>query len=221
MPMWMSLSFQDSNSMFMENLMFLHDQIMVFLMSITALILYLMVTFYTSSFFWRKNLEHQDIEIFWTSLPAVILTMMATPSLKVLYFSEEVVSPSMTLKTIGHQWFWSYEYSEMKKIQFDSYMLNDSIPRLIQTNNHIVCPSKTPIRLIVTSTDVIHSWTIPSLGVKADAIPGRLNQLFLLVSRPGIYTGQCSEICGTNHSFMPITLSSIPSSEFLKSIKNI
>jgi cytochrome c oxidase subunit 2 len=120
---------------------------------------------------------------------------------------------------MGHQWFWRYEYAELEKISFDSYIEAEGTPRLIETRNHIILPSKTPIRIIVSSADVIHSWTIPSLGIKADAIPGRLNQLFLLINRIGILRGQCSEICGANHRFIPITISSVPTEEFINSVK--
>lgn len=221
MPIWMSLSFQDSNSPLMEHLSFFHDHTIVIILSITIITAYLLISSISRDYFSRSNRERQEIELFWTSLPVGILVFVSIPSIKILYMTDEIVRPSLTLKTIGHQWYWSYEYSEIEKIQFDSFISSEEIPRLIQTSNHIICPNKTPVRVIVSSSDVIHSWTIPSLGIKVDAIPGRLNQLFIMINRTGILTGQCREICGINHSFMPITISSIPPTEFFKRIKNL
>nr|YP_004021458.1 cytochrome c oxidase subunit II [Unionicola parkeri]ADP01825.1 cytochrome oxidase subunit 2 [Unionicola parkeri] len=221
MPMWMSLSFQDSNSPLMENMSFFHDHMMIIILTITVMTAYLLLSSVLSKFFNLKNTEDQHLEVFWTTLPMLILIFISMPSLKILYMADEMNHPVLTIKTMGHQWFWSYEYSEVEKIQFDSFMNQELTPRLLQTNNHMVCPTKMPIRIITSSSDVIHSWTIPSLGVKVDAIPGRLNQLFINIKRTGIMAGQCSEICGTNHSFMPITISAIPPTEFYKSIKMI
>uniref|UniRef100_A0AAU6QE18 Cytochrome c oxidase subunit 2 n=1 Tax=Arrenurus rostratus TaxID=3136836 RepID=A0AAU6QE18_9ACAR len=221
MPMWMALSFQDSNSPLMEHLSFFHDHSMVIVSSITAMIGYLLVSSVLNSSFSRTASGSEEMELFWTSLPVFMLIFIAMPSLKILYVTDELLNPSLTLKTTGHQWFWSYEYSEFKNIKFESYMEQNSFPRLLDTNNHIILPNKTPIRMIISSTDVIHSWTIPSLGVKADAIPGRLNQIFFLINRIGMMTGQCSEICGANHSFMPITISSTTPINFVDQIKSL
>lgn len=221
MPIWIALSFQDRNSPLIEHLSFFHDHTMVIILSITIITAYLLISSISRDFFSRRNRENQEIELFWTSLPVGILVFVSIPSIKILYMTDEIINPSLTLKTIGHQWYWRYEYSEIEKVQFDSFISSEEIPRLIQTNNHIICPNKTPVRVIVSSSDVIHSWTIPSLGIKVDAIPGRLNQLFMIINRTGILTGQCREICGINHSFMPITISSIPSSEFFRRIKNL
>ena len=120
----------------------------------------------------------------------------------------------MTVKVIGHQWYWSYEYSDFLNLDYDSYLLNDSLFRLLDVDNSLIFPVNTKIRLIIGSTDVIHSWTIPSLGLKVDAVPGRLNQLLSVVRRCGLYFGQCSEICGVNHRFMPIKLEVTPISYF-------
>jgi cytochrome c oxidase subunit 2 len=221
MPIWIAITFQDRNSPLIEHLSFFHDHTIIIITSITIIIAYLLLSSVSRNFFSRRDRENQEIELFWTSLPVGILIFIAIPSLKILYITDELTNPSLTLKTIGHQWFWRYEYSEIDKLQFDSYIATDESPRLIQTSNHIVLPRKTPIRLIVRSTDVIHSWTIPSLGIKADAIPGRLNQLFILINRIGLLSGQCREICGANHSFIPITISSLPVEEFSLRIKTI
>jgi cytochrome c oxidase subunit 2 len=221
MPIWISISFQDRNSPLIEHLSFFHDHTIILISSITLMVGYLLVSSTSSEFFSRVDSENQEIELFWTTLPVGMLVFIAMPSLKILYMADEMTNPSLTLKATGHQWFWSYEYSEIEKIQFDSYISPDESPRLLQSSNHIVLPNKTPIRLIVSSADVIHSWTIPSLGIKADAIPGRLNQLFTIINRVGLLRGQCREICGTNHSFMPISISSIPVEDFSERIKMI
>lgn len=221
MPIWISLSFQDRNSPLIEHLSFFHDHTIIIIIAITTITGYLLISSVSINTFRKINIENQEIELFWTSLPIGLLVFIAIPSLKILYITDEIISPSLTLKTTGHQWFWNYEYSEIENLQFDSFIMNNEIPRLLQTNNHIILPNKTPVRVIVTSSDVIHSWTIPSLGVKADAIPGRLNQLFIIINRTGVLSGQCREICGTNHSFMPITISRISSNDFIKRIIKI
>lgn len=147
------------------------------------------------------------------------------PSLKLLYLLDENNKPIITLKTMGHQWYWSYEYSDFKKINFDSFIipsdkLNLNEFRLIEVDNRIILPIKTQIRIIISASDVIHSWTIPALAIKADAVPGRLNQANFLLNRPGLFFGQCSEICGTNHRFMPITIERISPQFFINWIKN-
>lgn len=221
MPIWISLSFQDRNSPLIEHLSFFHDHSIVIVSSITIMIAYLLVSSVMNSSFTRSVTDREEIELFWTSLPVFILIFIAMPSLKILYITDELIYPSITVKATGHQWFWRYEYSEFKNIRFDSFILNDNNLRLINTNNHIILPNKTPIRLVVTSTDVIHSWTIPSLGVKADAIPGRLNQTFLIINRIGIFSGQCREICGANHRFIPITIFSTTPKNFINQVRRI
>lgn len=134
---------------------------------------------------------------------------------------DEVKNPSLTIKAIGHQWYWSYEYADYRELEFDSYMiptrdLTLGKPRLLEVDKRLILPSKTPIRVLVSSADVLHSWAIPSLGIKMDAVPGRLNQVKFFISRCGLFYGQCSEICGANHSFMPIVIESIKFSSFEK-----
>lgn len=171
-------------------------------------------------------MEGQIIEIIWTILPAVTLIFIALPSLRLIYILDEVRNPVLTVKIIGHQWYWSYEYSDFKQIEFDSYIIptNDLKSynfRLLDVDNRIVIPFESPIRIIVTSSDVIHSWTIPSIGVKIDATPGRLNQARLITRRPGLFFGQCSEICGANHRFIPIVIERISTKYFIKWISEI
>nr|UYR22042.1 cytochrome c oxidase subunit II [Carcinus maenas] len=220
MATWSYLGFQDSASPLMEQLIFFHDHIMLVLILIITFVGYMMCSLATNSLINRYMLDHQTTELIWTSIPAVTLIFIALPSLRLLYLLDEVNSPSVTLKTIGHQWYWSYEYSDFLNVEFSSYMIptNDLEMggfRLLEVDNRTVLPMNTQIRVIITAADVIHSWTVPSLGIKADAIPGRLNQTSFLSSRPGLFYGQCSEICGANHSFMPIVIESVSTDSFL------
>nr|YP_003289016.1 cytochrome c oxidase subunit II [Xenograpsus testudinatus]ACF08702.1 cytochrome c oxidase subunit II [Xenograpsus testudinatus] len=219
MATWASLSLQDSTSPIMEQMIFFHDHVMLVLISILSFVGYLMLTLFSNSFINRYMLENQPIEIIWTSIPAVILIFIALPSLRLLYLLDEVNNASLTLKTIGHQWYWSYEYSDFLQVEFDSYMipsneLENSGFRLLDVDNRTVLPMNTQTRVLVTAADVIHSWTVPLLEIKADATPGRLNQLSFLITRPGLFS-QCSEIWGVNHSFMPIVIESTSIDSFL------
>nr|WRV01075.1 cytochrome c oxidase subunit II [Palaemon australis] len=220
MATWTALNFQDAASPLMEQLIFFHDHAMLVLILITTLVGYMMCSLFFNSLINRFLLEHQAIETAWTILPALILIFIALPSLRLLYLLDEVNNPSVTLKVIGHQWYWSYEYSDFAQVEFDSYMITEAEMeeanfRLLDVDNRTVLPMNTQIRVLITAADVIHSWTVPSLGVKVDAIPGRLNQLSFQMNRPGLFYGQCSEICGANHSFMPIVIESASVESFL------
>nr|YP_010414122.1 cytochrome c oxidase subunit II [Notiophilus quadripunctatus]URQ84664.1 cytochrome c oxidase subunit 2 [Notiophilus quadripunctatus] len=220
MATWSNLSFQDSASPLMEQLMFFHDHTLMILTMITILVGYLMITLFFNKYMNRYLLEGQTIEVIWTILPAIILVFIALPSLQLLYLLDEISNPSITLKSIGHQWYWSYEYSDFKKLEFDTYMIpinemeNNNF-RLLDVDNRIILPFNSQIRILVSATDVLHSWTIPALGVKVDATPGRLNQTGFFMNRSGLFFGQCSEICGANHSFMPIVIESVPMKIFI------
>nr|YP_009350197.1 cytochrome c oxidase subunit II [Nasutitermes banksi]AQP26540.1 cytochrome c oxidase subunit 2 [Nasutitermes banksi] len=220
MATWLNLTLQDSASPIMEQLIFFHDHaLMIMLMIITA-VLYTMMMIIQNKQTSRFMLEGQMIETLWTIAPAIILVFIAIPSLRLLYLMDEIHNPAMTLKTVGHQWYWSYEYSDFTKLEFDSYMVQQEDQpietfRLLDTDNRVVLPMNSPIRLIVTAADVLHSWTVPSLGVKTDATPGRLNQMSFSINRPGLLYGQCSEICGANHSFMPIVIESVSTNQFI------
>nr|APX40241.1 cytochrome c oxidase subunit 2 [Psylliodes circumdatus] len=212
---------QDSASPLMEQLSYFHDHTLMILLIITVLVGQLLLSLFFNKFTHRFLLEGQMIEIIWTILPTITLIFIAIPSLRLIYILDEVNNPSITIKTIGHQWYWSYEYSDFNNIEFDSYMiptdeLNNYNFRLLDVDNRIVIPFESNIRMLVTAADVIHSWTIPSLGVKIDATPGRLNQISFIINRSGLFFGQCSEICGANHSFMPIVLESISPAYFTK-----
>nr|YP_009935099.1 cytochrome c oxidase subunit II [Semibalanus cariosus]QNS22941.1 cytochrome c oxidase subunit II [Semibalanus cariosus] len=225
MSTWSQLNFQDSASPLMEELISFHDHTMLVLTLVTTLVAYIILTMFSNKFIDRFLLEGHFIEVIWTVIPAFLLIFIALPSLHLLYLLDEYDNPSLTIKSMGHQWYWSYEYSDFLDVEFDSYMipskdLEFNQFRLIEVDNRMVVPMNTYIRILVSSTDVIHSWTVPALSVKADAIPGRLNQLTFLVNRPGLFFGQCSEICGANHSFMPIVVESISMNSFLNWINN-
>lgn len=225
MATWAQIGFQNRASPLIEQLIFFHDHALLILILITTLVGYFMLSLVTNKFVNRYLLDGQMIEIIWTVLPAVILIILALPSLRLLYLIDETTEPRITLKTVGHQWYWSYEYSDFNDIEFDSYMtptnsLTEGEFRLLEVDNRVILPYLTQIRLLVTAADVIHSWTIPSLGIKADAVPGRLNQLNVFFNRPGIFYGQCSEICGANHSFIPIRVEAINPRDFLNWVKS-
>nr|YP_010981193.1 cytochrome c oxidase subunit II [Aplomya metallica]WOE90323.1 cytochrome c oxidase subunit II [Aplomya metallica] len=225
MSTWANLGLQDSSSPLMEQLIFFHDHAMLILVMITILVGYLMFMLFFNKYVNRYLLHGQTIEIIWTILPAIILLFIAFPSLRLLYLLDEINEPLITLKVIGHQWYWTYEYSDFTNIEFDSYMiptneLSINNFRLLDVDNRIILPMNSQIRILVTAADVIHSWTVPALGVKIDATPGRLNQTNFLINRPGLFYGQCSEICGANHSFMPIVIESISTNYFIKWISN-
>nr|ATR80953.1 cytochrome c oxidase subunit II [Blepharipa sp. CMERI-Uzi-001] len=227
MSTWANLGLQNSSSPLMEQLIFFHDHTLLILLMITMFVEYLMFMLFFNKHMNRYLLHGQTIEIIWTILPAIILLFIAFPSLRLLYLLDEINDPAITMKTIGHQWYWTYEYSDFKNIEFNSYMIptnelmNNNF-RLLDVNNRVTLPMNSQIRILISAIDVIHSWTIPTLGVKVDATPGRLNQTNFLINRPGLFYGQCSEICGANHSFMPIVIESISIKPFIKWIyKNL
>nr|AQP28263.1 cytochrome c oxidase subunit 2 [Anoplotermes group sp. Q TB-2017] len=220
MTTWLNLTLQDSASPIMEQLIYFHDHALMIMLMIITTVFYTMISIIQNKQTSRFMLEGQMIETVWTIAPAIILVFIAMPSLRLLYLMDEIHNPVLTLKTVGHQWYWSYEYSDFTKLEFDSYMVPQedmqvNTFRLLDTDNRVVLPMNSPIRMIITAADVLHSWTVPSLGVKSDATPGRLNQVSFSINRPGILYGQCSEICGANHSFMPITIESVSTNQFI------
>jgi cytochrome c oxidase subunit 2 len=154
------------------------------------------------------------IEVIWTAVPVMILVGIAIPSFKLLYEEDVIPKAELTVKATGHQWYWSYEYPDNGNFGFDATMVEDKDLkpdqlRLLTTDNHVVLPVGTTVRIITTATDVIHSWAVPAFGVKVDSVPGRLNELWFKIERPGTYYGQCSELCGVNHGFMPIEVEAV------------
>lgn len=212
---------QDPATPVMEGMIFFHNYLMFFMILIGTLVCYMLVKI-IFSFREQKNpipnkfTHSSTLEIIWTILPAVVLLFIAIPSFTLLYSLDELVDPVITLKVIGHQWYWTYEYSDFitasggYNYSHDSYILdipnsdNTLALRLLEVDNRVVLPSQTHIRVLVTSADVIHSWAVPSFGIKIDGTPGRLTQGSLFIKRNGTFYGQCSEICGVNHAFMPI-----------------
>jgi len=172
--------------------------------------------------------HHSILEIIWTIIPIIILIFIAIPSFVLLYSMDEIISPVLTLKAIGHQWYWSYEYSDifnnqLLNIEFDSYMVSTNDLklgqfRLLTVDNEVILPTNVNIRIIITSADVLHSWSVNSFGVKMDAVPGRLSQSIVFIKRDGIFYGQCSELCGVNHGFMPIVIKVLGLNDYIKAI---
>nr|ASY98391.1 cytochrome c oxidase subunit II [Phyllocrania paradoxa] len=226
MSTYADLNLQDSASFLMEQLMYFHDHAMFIVIMIVLSVGYTMLFLMMNKLKDYHTMDGQYLEIFWTIMPAVILIFLVLPSLRILYLIDENDKPLLTFKTIGHQWYWSYEYSDFLDVEFDTYMIpqNELKPsniRLLEVDNRMTLPMNMLTRILISSEDVIHSWTIPSMGVKADATPGRLNQATLWFNRPGVFYGQCSEICGANHSFMPIVIESTPLHNFFEWIMNI
>ena len=166
-----------------------------------------------------KTTHNTMLEVAWTVVPVIILLVIAVPSFRLLYFTDTVEEADMTLKAIGHQWYWSYEYPDHGDFTFDAIMLEEDEleegqPRLLATDEAVVLPVGAKIRLLTTADDVIHSWAIPAFGVKMDSVPGRVNETWFQINREGTYYGQCSELCGTLHGFMPIMIEAVSQEEF-------
>lgn len=217
-PLWKILSIQNSNSPLIEIITFFHDYVSIIICLITTLVavnlIFILKRKVHSSFF----KDNHTLENFWLIIPIIILVVLGFPRIKNLYISEEICNPDLTFKVQGYQWYWSYRFENKETQDFDRIIEKTSYNRLLETNNHLIVPVETPIRFIISSNDVIHSWTIPSLGIKSDALPGRINQLFAVVNRPGLYVGQCREICGANHRFIPIVISAIAIKTFISSL---
>lgn len=227
---WQS-GFQEPATPIMEGIINFHHDIMFFLIFIFLFVSWMLgraIFLFANRERTKKDMEVYEhnviLEIIWTIIPILILSAIALPSLALLYAMEEAVDFNLTVKAIGHQWYWSYEIPHDKTfglyaIQYDSYMiptdeLQPGFLRLLEVDNRLVLPVKLNIRLLISSADVLHSWAVPSFGIKLDACPGRLNQATLFIKRTGIYFGQCSEICGINHAFMPIVVTAVPQITF-------
>jgi cytochrome c oxidase subunit 2 len=230
------LLFQSPATPVMEGIICLHHDLMFVLIIIASIVTWVLVTsavlftgYYPGSH--RIVYSHaQTIEIVWTVTPSILLIFIGIPSFTLLYSMDEIIDPTLTLKVIGHQWYWSYEYGDFitkdkQFVTFDSYMLPEKdLPegglRLLEVDYQVYLPTNAHIRVLVTGADVIHSWAIPSFGIKMDAIPGRLNQVALYIKNEGVFYGQCSELCGINHGFMPIVVIGVPRSVFLFWLNN-
>nr|ADK34195.1 cytochrome oxidase subunit II [Haplotropis neimongolensis] len=221
MATWSIFSLQDSASPLMEQLSFFHDHTMTVLTLITIVVGYSLSYMLTIKYSNRYVLHGHLIETIWTTLPAITLIFIALPSLRLLYMLDDSIDALITIKTIGRQWYWSYEYSDFVDLEFDAYMTPESDLevdgfRLLDIDNRTILPMNTEVRVLTSASDVLHSWAVPSLGIKIDATPGRLNQGTFTINRPGLFFGQCFEICGANHSFMPIVIESTSVNMFIK-----
>jgi len=213
--------FNESIGFYMAELDALHDYIMIVLVLISYLLTVLLVRIFSAKFLWATFSGSQMLEFVWTVVPALILLSLAIPSLRLLYILDEGAGDhSFRIKVIGHQWYWSYEYMDLEEISYDSYMVQTpdlaSGFRVLETDMRLVIPYGASGRVFVTAADVLHSWAVPSLGAKVDATPGRLGQIFIWASRPGLVYGQCSEICGANHSLMPVSVECISGSKYVE-----
>ena len=232
-------TFQDPSTPIMEGIIDLHTYIMFYLIGIVAFVFvgigltihefYLQEGHPVERMLSAKVVHATTLELIWTVAPLGVLLAIAFPSFALLYAMEEKYTPDLTLKAVGHQWYWEYQYNltllggetpREATLQFDAYMTADADLqvgdlRLLETDRTVLLPVRKHIRLLTTSADVIHSWALPAAGVKMDAIPGRLNQVNLYFNRQGLFYGQCSELCGVNHGFMPIAVKVLPAERFL------
>jgi cytochrome c oxidase subunit II len=223
-PTAWQLNFQAPASPVAEMIVSLHDLLLFITIAISAFVLVLMayacIRYRASRNPVPSRRTHNSVlEIAWTAIPVLILVVIAIPSFKLLYFMDRVVDPEMTLKAIGRQWYWSYEYPDHGNFTFDAYMiaeqdLTEDQLRLYDVDNPVVLPVDTDIRLLTTASDVIHAWAMPALGVKMDAVPGKINETWVRINEPGVYYGQCSELCGDYHAFMPIRIEAVSKEDF-------
>ncbi len=219
------LSFQNPATDLMGSVVGLHNVILIVMSLITVFVLFLL--FYVSFRFSAKRnpipstrTHNTVVEVLWTAIPIVILVVLAIPSFKLLYQQEKSENYDMTVKVIGHQWYWEYEYPDHGDFYFESYMIQDEDLkegdlRLLTVDNPLVIPANKNVQILITAGDVLHSWAVPSMGLKTDAVPGRLNETWVNVKEPGIYRGQCSEICGSGHGFMPVVVKVLSEREFM------
>lgn len=223
-PTEWQLGFQEAASPSMERIVDFHNTLLwvitIISLFVLALLIWVVIRYNekanpTPS----KTTHHTLIEVIWTAAPVVILVWLFIPSYTVMVTNDRVEDADMTLKVTGHQWYWSYEYPDNGNFTFDANMtfaedLEDKNLRMMETDNHVVLPVGKKVRLLFTSDDVLHSWGIPALGVKLDAVPGRLNETWVEITKPGMYYGFCSELCGVNHSYMPVAIKAVSEDEF-------
>ncbi|MFT5540200.1 MAG: cytochrome c oxidase subunit 2 [Alphaproteobacteria bacterium] len=219
-------NFQDAATPVAQQIHDFHDVLLILTSVITVfvllLLIYVVVRFNAKANPTPTRTTHNTlVEVAWTVVPIMILVGIAIPSFKLLYFQDRTAKPEMTLKVTGHQWYWSYEYPDHGKIAFDSLMVPDDQLkpgqyRLLEVDNRVVVPVNTNVRVLVTASDVLHAWAVPAFGVKMDTVPGRLNETWFRVTRTGTFYGQCSELCGVNHGFMPIAIDVVSKADFAK-----
>ena len=223
------LGFQDSASKGMETIVWFHDYMLLpvitaIMVFVLFLILYVCIKFRASKNKIASTTSHNaTVEVLWTLIPCLILIVLAVPSFKLLYEQDTIPKVDVTIKAVGYQWYWGYEYPD-EKIGFDSYMIEEkdlkpNQPRLLTVDNEIYVPVNKVVRVMITANDVLHAWALPSFGVKRDAVPGRINETWFKAEKTGTYYGQCSELCGIKHAFMPITINVVTEEEYNKWLK--
>jgi len=223
-PIPWQLGFQPAASPVMERVQGLHDLLLVIIfaigMFVLALMIYVFVRFNARANPTPSRITHNtQLEVAWSVIPIVILVVIAVPSFKLIYYSDRAVDAEMTLKAVGNQFFWTYEYPNHDDLTFDAILVEkDDLKkgdlRLLTTDNAVVLPVNTTIRFLTTANDVIHAWAMPAFGVKIDSVPGRLNETWFRINKEGTYYGQCSELCGANHGYMPIMVKSVSKDAF-------
>ena len=218
------LGFQEAASESMRDIISFHDNLLLpIIVAISAFVLFLMlyvcVKFRASANPNPSKRTHNvAVEVLWTLIPCLILIVIAVPSFKILYKQDAIPKADLTIKAIGYQWYWGYEYPD-ENIIFDSYMVEDKDlkadqPRLLAVDNEVVVPVNKVVKVLITANDVLHAWALPSFGVKRDAVPGRINETWFKAEKVGTYYGQCSELCGIKHAFMPITVKVVSEEEY-------
>ena len=223
-PLPWQMNLQPAATQIAEQVHSFHNLLLV-IISLISLFVLVLIVYVTWRFREDRNpvpsrRSHNTVlEVVWTAVPVLILVIIATPSLRLLHFMERAPEPDVRIKAIGHQWYWSYVYPDHGNFTFDAILksedeLEPGEPRLLATDNYVVLPVNKKIVVQVTASDVLHAWTVPAFGVKVDAIPGRLTQVWFEIKEPGIYYGQCSELCGVNHGFMPIAIRAVSAEEF-------
>ncbi len=218
------MGFQEAATPLMKTVSDFHDLLLVIITLITlfvlALLLYVVWRFSESRNPTPSKTTHNTfVEVLWTVIPVVILVVIAVPSFRLLYYADRIPEADMTIKAVGHQWYWTYEYPDHGNFSFDSTMVDEADlgpgePRLLAVDNRVVVPVGKTVRVQVTADDVLHAWAVPAFGVKVDAVPGRLNEVWFHAERTGTYYGQCSELCGINHGFMPIRVDVVAEQAF-------
>lgn len=226
-PVPTELGLRDAATPQMERIVSFHEDLLLWIITaivifVFALMIWIMLRYNSKANPTPSKTTHNvPLEVVWTVVPVLILIVIAVPSFKVLFYLDRAPEPEMTLKVTGYQWYWGYEYPDHDNISFLSYMVpEDEIDeeagqrRLLSTDNIVYLPTDTNIQIVVTAADVLHAWTVPAFGVKKDAVPGRLNEMWVRIEKPGVYYGQCSELCGKDHAFMPIEVKAVPKEEF-------
>ena len=219
------MGMQDAASPIKAQMIAFHDLLLVIITAVClvvlALLLYVSYRFRASANPMPSRTSHNTVlEVVWTAVPVLILVIIAVPSFKLLYFEDTTPEADLTIKAIGRQWYWSYEYPDHGNFTFDAFMLSRDEaaaagkPALLATDEEVVVPAGATVRVLITASDVLHSWAMPSFGIKRDAVPGRLNETWFRADEPGVYYGQCSELCGVGHGFMPIAVRVVPPDEF-------